>query len=283
MPSQTLLGVCRGGSRRRVQAPATESRNQSTRASAAGRLRRHVGTRGGQQGVGVAAVAAVGLGAAVVDPVPRPSSRWPRGGTGSRPCGGPRISCGPTSLRASTSKPAGAVNTSSCHSIHGPAATGGPSTATVDPADLRRRRRLTVPPRAWASTWAPKQIPSSGIAALDDVAHQRRLGLDRRRRLRSVDVPLRAQREHELDAVERRPAGGVLALALGEREAALAQPVADEAGIGAAGVPDQHRAHRPRVPVRSPSECWRCIGVCEGGTSALQHSDGPGSSVRRAW
>ena len=60
--------------------------------------------------------------------------------------------------------------------------------------------------------------------------------------LRAVDVPLRPERQHEVDAVERRPPLGVLAVALGEGVAVLAQAVADEAGVEVVGVADR-RAH----------------------------------------
>ena len=63
---------------------------------------------------------------------------------------------------ASTSNPSGAVNTSSCHSIHGPVATGAPVIGKSNHPISGAADRVTAPPRAWERTWAPKQIASSG-------------------------------------------------------------------------------------------------------------------------
>ena len=160
----------------------------------------------------------------------------------------PRINCGPTSVLASTSKPSGTVNTSSCHSIHGPLATSGPSSSyhpisgsvgAADGAAEGMRQDLGA-----EADRQQRDVP------LDDVAHQRGLGLDQRGRLRPVDVPLRPERQDEVDPVERRPPLGVLAVALGEDVAADAQAVADEPGVEVVGVADDERTHGPRVRAR---------------------------------
>ncbi len=67
----------------------------------------------------------------------------------------PRTSCGPLSVRASTSKPSGTLNTSSCHSTHGPAtkSPGAPASGSTSYQPISYRSvRVTSPPRAWAIT-----------------------------------------------------------------------------------------------------------------------------------
>ena len=130
----------------------------------------------------------------------------------------PRMSCGPTSVLASTSKPSGTVNTSSCHSIHGPL--GDVGRVELVPADLRAvgaADRAAEGVRQHLGAEADRQqrdVPP------DDLADEGRLGLDERGGLRPVHVPLRPERQHEVDPVERRPPLGVLAVALGEGVAA---------------------------------------------------------------
>ena len=83
----------------------------------------------------------------------------------------------------------------------------------------------------------------------DDVADEGRLGRHEAGRLGSVHVPLRAERQDEIDAVEHRPVTRLLPVRLREPEPARAQVVADEPRVEPAPVPDDHRSH--------PSECFR--------------------------
>ena len=79
--------------------------------------------------------------------------------------------------------------------------------------------------------------------------HEGGLGIDELGRRRLVHVPFRSQREHELHAVEPRPAVGMLAVQLRERVAMLAQAVADEAGIEVRTVADDQGAHAVTVSI----------------------------------
>ena len=222
MPSQTLRRVRRwfsgdpsGDGAGHGGSAAVRSRNQSTRASAAGGCA-PVGTGRGEQVVGVAAAATGTARRRRARSSRGPSSRWPRGGTACRRRGGWRSAAARTASSASTSKPSGTVNTSSCHSIHGPAATGGapgssagsyhPISGCGRPADRRRRGRAT-------STWAPKQMPSSGMPRPTTSRTSAASAATEAGRLGSVDVPLRAERQHEVDAVELRPVGRLLPVA----------------------------------------------------------------------
>ncbi len=110
-----------------------------------------------------------------------------------------RNACGPTGPRASSTAPGGITNRSKCHWNHGPAeinsdvpvseistasavlvgrvvSTGravvagraGPSvpvTSTAIQPISGFGARSTLPPRAVASAWAPKQMPRTGMSA----------------------------------------------------------------------------------------------------------------------
>ena len=229
---------------KRRQPPATSSRNQSTSAAAWSRLTLDVGPGRGQQGVRVAAVAAVLLGTTGGQPAADHRLRGLGVELRRRGSAPPRISCGPASVRGQHVEPLGRRE----HVVvplH-PRARGDRRSGDreVEPPDLRRRpMRVTVPPRAWESTWAPKQIASSGTSRATTWRTSAASASTSAGGLRPVHVPLRAERQDELDAVEARPAVGILPDALDEGVAALAQPVTDEAGVEAVDVPDHQRAH----------------------------------------
>jgi hypothetical protein len=83
----------------------------------------------------------------------------------------------------------------------------------------------------------------------DDLADEGRLGVDQRSDVGPIDVPLRAEREHQLHAFEARPGGGILPDALDEGVATLPESVADEPRVEGLGVPDDQRAHGPQRTV----------------------------------
>ena len=280
MPSQTLLGgfsSARLDERPRLRTPrptatSEEPVDEGLGGRAAGR---HVGTRGGEQGVGVAAVAAVGLGAAVLDPV----AHHRLGGLGVELR--PDRAVAADQLRADlvAGEDVEAVGRREHVVVPLHPRPGGDRRSVDgdgDPPDLRRRRPADRAAEGVGQHLGAEADPEQRDAALDDVAHQRRLGLDERGGLRAVDVPLRAQRQHELDAVERRPVGGVLALALGEREAA-----ARATGSRRTRRRSRRRSRSaPRAPPRryrpAPIRVLRCIGVLRAGRASHE-------TLRWAW
>ena len=226
--------------------PATSSRNQSTRASAAGRLRATLALRLGEQRRRVAAVAAVLLGAAIGEPAGDHrlgglGVELRRHRTGRRGSAGARPPCA-----ASTSKPSrrGENVVVPLHPRPGgdAALADRRSRTTRSPAPAER---LTVPPRAWDSTWAPKQIASSGMSwattsrtsaasASTSSAVSGRYTFHSDPSVSTSSTPSSAGQS-----------AGSLPVALGEREAALAETVADEA------------RHRGRRRSRSPAHACR--------------------------
>ena len=112
-------------------------------------------------------------------------------------------------------------------------------------------------------------MANSGHAGGHDPAHERRLGLDQRGDLGPVHVPLGAEREHELDAVEAGPVVGRLPVQLGEGVAVLAEAVTDEPGVEVVAVPDDQRTHTPTVPVPATG------GAGERRSSADRRGSGP--------
>ena len=170
-----------------------------------------------------------------------------------------RINCGPASVRASSSKPSGTVNASSCHSSHGPPA------GTSDAVTSRSNQPISGSGHAGHGAAESvgehlrteadgDQRPRLG----DHAGGQRRLGLDQLGRLGAVDVPLGSERQHEVDAVEIRPPIRVLTVALGECVAVLAQAVTDEPGIEVVAVADDQGTHAATVPTRlgSVGRAW---------------------------
>ena len=79
--------------------------------------------------------------------------------------------------RATASEPGGAVKASSCHSSHGPGGIRSGSEVSIRHHPISGRvARVTSPPRAWASSWPPKQTPSTGMPAVTAPAINARSG-----------------------------------------------------------------------------------------------------------
>src|ERR1019366_1242649 len=74
--------------------------------------------------------------------------------------------CRDTSVHASGADPGGALNSSSCHTIHGPPGIRSGSTVSIRSQPISgRAARRTSPPRTWARSWPPKHTPSTGTPA----------------------------------------------------------------------------------------------------------------------
>ena len=74
--------------------------------------------------------------------------------------------CGPTSLSAITVAPGGAVNVSKCHWNHGPSGTSSGSVVRTGSQPISETpARNASPPSSRASSWPPKQMPSTETSA----------------------------------------------------------------------------------------------------------------------
>ena len=232
---------------------ATDSRNQSTRASAAGRLVATLARVAASSASGSPPWRPVRLGAAVLDPV----ADHRLGGLGVELRAD--VAAAADQLRpdvvAGEDVEAGGRREHVVVPLH-PRPGGDRRSVDGDGRPTRSPAvgaRLTVPPRACASTWAPKQIPSSGTPRSTTSRTNAASAATSGRRLGPVDVPLRAERQHELDAGEVRPVPRLLALALDEREPALPQLVPDEPAVELSGFPTTtartHRVYRSSIRV----------------------------------
>ena len=118
------------------------------------------------------------------------------------------------------------------------------------PADLGTLRPTDTAAERVRQHLGPEADGQERDLSGDDRADVGRLGFHEVRRLGPVDVPLRPEREHEVDAGEVGPVPRLLAVSLGEPEPTRAQVVPDEPAVERSPVPDHHRPHPPECSMQ---------------------------------